>query len=34
MGLLVGGSFGVGYSDSEDLNGDYIGKLVKKTPVM
>jgi len=32
--LVLGGSFGVRYSDSYNLNRDYIGELVKKTRVM
>jgi len=31
---VLGGSFGVRYSDSWDLNRNYIGELVKKTRVM
>jgi len=31
---LLGGSFGVRYFDSKDLDRDYIGELVKKTRVM
>jgi len=32
--LLLGGSFSVRYSDSQDLNRFYIGELVKMTRVM
>jgi len=34
INILLGGSFGVRYSDSKDLNCNYIEELVKKTRVI